>query len=171
MRSFNKKEYTVKGGVLLGFRDTYLISLIDLKLVYLIRNNERANEAFTVFYDSHDIYTGQDFIGENSLNLPMTDSYQVIQIGNRRYMSINSKLNKSDLNIVYITPQASVLDDLSKGHFHLLVISLSMILIIPVGYQLLKQLFFTPLDPLMSSMCKNQSDYLTNLQKMQNRIY
>jgi Predicted signal transduction protein with a C-terminal ATPase domain len=134
----------------MGYNETYIVGIIDLNNVTLMQNNGRANEAATIFYDENQIYTDAKFIDLDRLQ--SKENYSFIRFNNKQYMLIGSQLEKSKVKVAYVTPKVTIFKDLSKGHILLLIISIFMILVIPISYEMMKRLFFGPLDQLVSTM-------------------
>lgn len=135
---------------IIGYQDTYLIGIINLNDVILMQNNEKDNEAATIFYDDEQIYTNAQLLNLDSLQIK--DGYSFVRINGKRYMLTESGLGKSNLKVAYVTPEVTMLKGLSRGHIFLLIISACMILVIPVSYKLMKRLFFRSLDSLVDRM-------------------
>ena len=143
-----KNSYLIR---ILGYKKTYLIGIINLDNVILMQNN-KFNEAITVFYDEGGYYTGQDAINNAAIELKGQDNYYFIGSNNHQYMVVENKLERSDLRVAYLTPKIAFMKNLSIEHLILLFISLIMLLTIPYSYHLLKKLFFRPLDSLVGTM-------------------
>ncbi len=141
------ESYLIKA---MGYHETFIVGIIDLNNVILMQNNDKANEAATIFYDENQVYTNTEFIDLDSLQSKA--GYSFVRFNNKPYMLIGSQLEKSKIRVAYVTPKVTILKDLSKGHILLLVISISMVLVIPISYRLMKRLFFGPLDRLVNRM-------------------
>jgi len=136
---------------ILGYKGTYLIGIINLDHVILMQNN-KLNEATTVFYDENGYYTGLDVIKKAKVELKKQDNYYYVGSYDHQYMVVENKLQRSDLRVAYLTPKVTFMKNLSIEHLILLSISLCLLLAVPIGYHLLKKLFFHPLDSLVGTM-------------------
>ena len=136
---------------ILGYKKTYLIGIINLDDVILMQNN-KDNEATTVFYNDEGYYTGTEVIQAAAIKLKKQEDYYYVGRYGHQYMVVENKLERSDLRVAYLTPKVAFMRNLSMEHMILLFISLSLLLAIPFGYHLLKKLFFRPLDSLVGTM-------------------
>ncbi len=143
-----KNSYLIR---ILGYKKTYLIGIINLDHVILMQNN-KYNEATTVFYDEDGYYTGLDVIKNAEIELKKQDNFYFVGSYGHRYMVVENKLERSNLRVAYLTPKVAFMKNLSIEHLILLFISLIMLLAIPFGYHLLKKIFFRPLDSLVGTM-------------------
>lgn len=143
-----KNSYLIR---ILGYKKTYLIGIINLDHMILMQNN-KYNEAVTVFYDPEGYYTGLNVIKKAGIELKKQDGYYYVGSQSQQYMVVEKKLERSNLRVAYLTPKIAFMRNLSIEHLILLFISISMLLAIPFGYHLLKKLFFCPLDSLVGTM-------------------
>ncbi|HHV11670.1 MAG TPA: histidine kinase [Clostridiales bacterium] len=137
---------------IMGYRETYLIGMINLGHVVLMQNNIDNNDAITVFYNDEGYYTDYEQIEAMGIELKQSDEYYFVGKYNNQYLVVESELNRSTLRVAYLTPRVALLKSLSEGHLILLFISLALLLAIPMGYHLLKKIFFRPLDCLVGTM-------------------
>lgn len=133
-----------------GYKQTYLIGIIDLNELVLIQNKELDSKEFTVYYDEDAIYTNEQMLTEAKLSIG--DGEDFVEIDGKRYLVTESYLEKSRMRVAYLTPAVTLFKVLSKGHILFLVISALIILVIPIAYELVKRLFFRPLDRLVDCM-------------------
>ncbi|MDK2807705.1 MAG: two-component system, sensor histidine kinase YesM, partial [Clostridiales bacterium] len=94
-----KDSYLIR---VLGYKDTYVVSIIDLKNVLLMQDNEEDNRTITMFYDEEKIYANVDFVALD--NLQKKKNYSFVRIDGENYMLISSKLENSNLEVAYISP-------------------------------------------------------------------
>ncbi len=137
---------------MLGYRSTYLFAVMPLDEMILMQNNETANEAVTVFYDDNFIYTGNYALQDAADLLQEHEDYYLLKTKGKRYLVIESALAGSSLKVAYLTPQSDVWDKIGPAHGFLILISSCTLLTIPLGYFLLRRMFFKPLDRLTGEM-------------------
>ncbi len=147
--TINGRSYLVR---IMGHMKTYIIGIIDLNRLVLIQNNLKNNEAITVFYNGDGYYTGAKQISDIGVDLQQKDTYYYIGKYYNRYLVVESEFNHSTLRVAYLTPKVALIENLSSGHIILLGISIMMLLTLPIGYHLLKKIFFRPLDSLVGTM-------------------
>lgn len=136
---------------ILGYRQTYLIGIINLDDVILMQNNV-SNEATTVFYDEEGIYTGEALVTNNKIKLQGTPGSHYSGHVPQKYLVVEKQLRGSKLMVAYITSKVSFVKNLSFEHGILLLLSLLTLTSVPLGQHLLKKLFFGPLDTLVGTM-------------------
>lgn len=137
---------------IMGYRETFLIGVINLGQVTLMQNNTSNNKAITIFYNKDGYYSGYEQLEGMGVNLEQKDEDYFTGYYGHQYMVVESRLNRSTLRVAYLTPRVALYKNLSTRHMILFIISLAMLLSIPMGYHLLKRIFFRPLDRLVGTM-------------------
>lgn len=137
---------------MMEYRSTFLFAAILLDEVVLVQNNDNANQALTFFFDETQVYTNFADTEKFRLTSENDKDYYFVGRGKDKYMVIESELKGSSLNVAYLTPKNSIWKNIGAGHSFLVFLSLCMLLTLPLGYFLLKRMFFLPLDRLVKEM-------------------
>ncbi len=144
-----EESYLVR---MLGYRSTWLFAVLPLDQMILMQNNDNANEAVTVFFDGNEIYTGNTIVQDTAELFKEHEGYYLMETGGKRYLAIESGLSGSSLKVAYLTPQSRFWDNIGPAHGLLILISFAMLFTLPLGYYLLRRMFFQPLDRLVDEM-------------------
>lgn len=162
--SINNKSYLYR---CLGYNDTYCIYLTDLE-DYEVPVDEKGLEnvhggAKLVFFDKTGALTQKDLVAENGITYGLNNDDEAYYFSGHplNYMIIQTKIQGADIYAAYMIPYAGKLGNLNNSQYILMIGSLMMILLVPMGYILLKKIFFKPVDRLVEEMeCiqKSQED-------------
>lgn len=137
---------------MIGYRSTFLFSAILLDKMVLVQNNDNANQALTFFFDDTQVYSNVGDAEKFGLTSGEGEGYYFVGRGKEKYMVIESELHGSSIRVAYLTPRISIWKNIGMGHSFLIFLSACMLLTLPLGYFLLKRMFFRPLDRLVEEM-------------------
>ncbi len=137
---------------IMGVKDTCIVYIINLNNITLFQDNKKGdNSAVTVFFDQDKIYIGEEFMKENEIKLKGSDqSYYTGR--NRNYIVCESKIKGCKMRTAYLTSFNGFIVNMNSRQVIFFILSLMTIFMIPLGYILLKRMFFRPIDSLMKSM-------------------
>lgn len=149
----------------LGYNSTYCIYLLDPESFDIPANGDSGNHSMAagtrlVFFNEHGPLTQKSLIEDNGIELKAGDGDGYYFSGKpSRYMVLTAPVSGTDVWAAYLVPYAGMLKNLNNSQYLLFIGSLMMLLLIPLGYFLLKKSFFKPVDRLvaeMESIQKNQ---------------
>lgn len=137
---------------IMGSKDTWIVYIINLKEIILFQDNQKKdNAAITAFFDNSNVYTEAEFVNEN--NIELKDSNKYYFTGKKqKYMVCEADVNRSNMRIAYLTPYNGLFVNMRGSQIMFFILSLLTILLIPLGYIMLKRMFFCPIDRLVRSM-------------------
>lgn len=139
----------------LGFRGTYCICLLDIESFPVPQNFDNGTLSRIIFMGEDRILTGQQFIEENKIKLPMMDEEGTGYYFSgepQKYMVSYADIDGTNVSAVYLMPYRGMLEMLSSIQHLLVLLSFLMVMVIPIGYWLLKKTFFYPVDRLVAEM-------------------
>ncbi len=142
----------------LGYQDTYCVYLLDPESfgVPSVENDSEGTGragAKLVLFNEQGAITQKDLVAENQIRLDMKSQEDYYFTGSpSKYMVLQSPVDGTDLWAAYMVPYGGMLKNLNNSQYLLFVGSLMMLLLIPLGYYLLKKTFFKPVDRLVSEM-------------------
>lgn len=137
---------------IMGVKDTCIVYIINLNNITLFQDNKKGeNSAVTVFFDQDTIYIGEKFVKANEISIKSSDqSYYTGR--NRNYIVCEAKIKGCKMRTAYLTSFNGFIVNMNSRQVIFFILSLMTIFMIPLGYILLKRMFFRPIDRLMKSM-------------------
>ena len=137
---------------LMGIKDTWIIYVINLDEIILFQDNkDNSNSAVTVFYNDNTIFTGAEFVRSNQIEIVGSDNYYFTG-KQQKYMVFESGIKGCDMRIAYLSPYSGLFINMSNSQIMFFVTSMLTIFLIPLGYFLLRRMFFRPIDKLVKMM-------------------
>lgn len=143
-----------------GYQKTFCIFLIDLdQLSYSDYNSQNTNEEIILFHNNQILC---------NTNLSSSEQERLLHAGNsfysdnhQKYMVIKDTVPGTEITSCYIMKVSNLLGSLSLIQALVLVFSCILsILLVPLGYRLLKKILFQQFDLLLDTMNKIKSGCL-----------
>ena len=142
----------------MGYQNTYCIYLLDPESFGIPDtktgiDRNRQDGAKLVLFNQQGALTEQALVKENGIQLDIESEESYYFSGApSRYMILQSPVEGTDLWAAYLVPYGGMLKNLNNSQYLLFIGSLMMLLLIPLGYYLLKRSFFKPVDRLVAEM-------------------
>ena len=139
-----------------GYSGTYLIYILDVSKIHkpqYEQNTERYGEM--VFYTENGLILNEkDTIAEQGILFSGDDNYY-FSGSKQRYMVTEKDITLANIRAAYIVKSNGGLGNMSWLQRCVIVFSIILVvMILPLGYHLLKKAFFSPLDALVDTMDK-----------------
>ncbi len=138
-----------------GYKGTYCVYLVDVGKIHFPQDDAESGQAGEIFLlggDGAEVLNPQEKLTDNAVVFNGKDSYYFS--GNpQRFMIIEKPVVLSDIRAAYVMRYKGFLGSLSFAQKVVMFISILVaVLLIPVGYHLLKKVFFRPVDALVETM-------------------
>lgn len=165
-REYVKKEDRDKGNIwrtvnienrpflyrIMGYRDTYSVCLLDLDSTELSGNEKYLDsDAKIVFFTNEEVLTEKTLIQNNDIGFTGRADYY-FSGKPQNYLVIEQEIDSADVKLAYMVPNLGLFRNLNNSQYILLICSCLTLLMIPIGYLLLRRMFFNPIDMLVDTM-------------------
>jgi two-component system sensor histidine kinase YesM len=146
--------------LLKGYNGTFCIYLIDLDSIDLPQHSKSTTDhGEIIFYQGETLLSDSKTLSDNSIKIKGTDTYYFSGTP-KKSMIIEQSLKHTTIRAAYLVEYKGILGNLSVLQFLVSFFSILSILLIPFGYQKLKQVFNKPMDILINTMKEIKSGKL-----------
>jgi two-component system sensor histidine kinase YesM len=154
VRELNGQPYLVR---VLEYNQAYFLCMIDLnEAARLLNVNSLASGEALLFADEDmQALTTDQLLHSNTIALKTIGSgrpYYSTKVGDKNYLFIQSEFGVSGLSMVYLVVLRSFWNNMDSMQLWLLLSSILCLLLVPVGYYLLKRSFFSPFKGFVNTM-------------------
>lgn len=135
-----------------GYGGNYCIFFVNLDDIRLPQvDTSSSKNGLLIYYTDDNILTEKELIIQNNIDI-ISDKNYYFSGHPRNYIIIHGRVETTDLKCAYLVPYDGVLKGLDSGIVAIFIASFFTILIIPLGYLILKKTFYKPLDRLICTM-------------------
>lgn len=137
-----------------GNYGAYNICLVDLALTALPQDMpDNTNGSVLYYNESNGVpLTSRRFISERGISLSQKEQGHQIVGEQDRFLAVKSALSATDIELVYLVPYYGSFYHMNSTQLFLLLFSVGMLLLIPLVYLLLVELYFRPLQKLSATI-------------------
>lgn len=135
-----------------GYGGNYCIIFINLNNIRLPQVDTSSNKnGLLIYYTDDNILTEKELITQNNIEIKQNKKYY-FSGHPKNYIIIHGSVEKTDLKCAYLVPYNGVLRGLDSGIVVIFIASFFTILLIPLGYFVLKRTLYRPIDRLICTM-------------------
>jgi two-component system, sensor histidine kinase YesM len=156
VRELNEQSYLA---TVFEYKQAYFVCIINLNKAAQLLNVDSAASANAnaLLFAAEDmqLLTTDPYINNTAITLKTNNSgkpYYTTEVGDRKYLFIQSDFGVSGLRMVYLVAHRSLWTNMNVQQLSLLFSSILCMLLIPVGYYMLKRSFFSPFKGFVKTM-------------------